>query len=103
VRVNISPKTPSGKWSTGFIVAFVVFLVAFPILVASGQRGGETFFDNLVLTIPILLAGASGVLALFTGLIAVIGKRERSILVFLAVLIGLLVLLFGLGEVMFPH
>jgi hypothetical protein len=103
MRVSILPKTPLGKWSTGFIVAFVLLFVAFLLLVASGQRGGETFFSNLVLTIPMLLAGTSGVFAFLTGLISVIRNRERSILVFLAMLIGLFVLLFGLGEIIFPH
>jgi hypothetical protein len=56
-----------------------------------------------VLTIPILLAGTSGMLAFFTGLIGVIRKRERSILVFLAMLVGLFVLLFSIGELVFPH
>jgi uncharacterized membrane protein HdeD (DUF308 family) len=50
-----------------------------------------------------LLAGTSGVFAFLTGLISVIRNRERSILVFLAMLIGLFVLLFGLGEIIFPH
>jgi len=103
MRVTILPKTPIGKWSTGFIGAFFVFFITFLLLVASGQRGGETFFSNLALTIPMLLAGTSGVLALFTGLISVIRNRERSILVFLAMLIGLFVLIFWLGEVIFPH
>ena len=103
MRVSILPKTALGKWSTGLIVAFIVFFVAFQLLVASGQRGGETFFSNLVLTIPILLAGTSGVFAFLTGLIGVIRNRERSILVFLAMLIGLFVLFFCLGEVIFPH
>jgi len=97
------PKTPLGKWSTASIVAFVIFFAAFQLLVASGQRGGETFFSNLVLTIPILLAGSSGVLAFLTGVISVIRNRERSILVFLATSIGLFVLIFWLGEVISPH
>jgi len=103
MRVSILPKTPLGKWSIGLIVAFIVFFMAFQLLVASGQRGGETFFSNLVLTIPILLAGTSGVFAFLTGLIGVIRNRERSILVFLSMVIGLFVLLFWLGEVIFPH
>jgi hypothetical protein len=103
MRVTILPKTPLGKWSTGLVVAFVVLLVAFLLLVASGQRGGETFFSNLVLTIPMLLAGTSGMLAFLTGLVGVIRNRERSLLVFLAMSIGLYVLILCLGEVIFPH
>ena len=97
------PKTTLGKWSVVLIVAFLVFLVSFQLLVASGQRGGETFFSALVLTVPILIAGICGVSAFVTGLIGVIRSRERSAIVYLAVTIGLLVLLFGLSEIIFPH
>ena len=103
MRVIVLPKSYLGKWSIGFIAAFIVFFVIFQLLVVSGQRGGETFFSNLALTIPILLAGISGVLAFFTGVIGVIRNRERSILVFLAMLIGFFILLFSIGEVAFPH
>jgi len=103
MRVIVLPKSYLGKWSIGFIAAFIVFFVIFQLLVVSGQRGGETFFSNLALTIPILLAGISGVLALLTGLAAVIRDRERSILVFLAMLVGFFVLLYCIGEIIFPH
>jgi len=92
-----------GKWSTGLIIAFLLFLAVFLILVASGQRGGDTFFSNLALTIPMLLAGVSGVSALVTGIIGIVKSRERSVLVFMATAIGLFVLVFSLGEILFPH
>ncbi|MBI2670751.1 hypothetical protein HYX18_02130 [Candidatus Woesearchaeota archaeon] len=69
----------------------------------SGQGGGATLFDNLVLTIPIFLAGISGILAFFTGIISIVKSKERSVLVFLATAIGLFVLIFVLGEFLFPH
>ena len=51
--------------------------------------------------------GRSGIgwffVGFFTGLIGVIRSRERSILVYLAMIIGLCVLLFILGEIIFPH
>ncbi len=61
------------------------------------------FFSNLTLTIPMLLAGVSGVSALVTGIIGIVKSRERSLLVFLATAIGLIVLIFSLGEILFPH
>ena len=103
MKLHFVPKTILGKWSVALIVAFIVLLVSFQLLVASGQRGGETFFSALVLTVPILIAGICGVSAFVTGLIGVIRSRERSVIVYLAVTIGLLVLLFGLGEIIFPH
>jgi hypothetical protein len=103
MKIHFIPKTTPGKWSVGLIIVFIVLLALFQFLVASGQRGGETFFSNLILTIPMLIAGISGISAFATGLIGVIMSRERSIAVYLATLIGLLVLLFVLGEIIFPH
>ena len=97
------PKTSLGKWSFGLIIVFFLLFVIFQLLVASGQRGGATFFSNPVLTIPILLAGISGVFAFFTGIISIVRSKERSVLVFLATAIGLFVMLFWLGEILFPH
>jgi len=54
----------------------------------------RNFFDNLALTIPIMLAGISGVSAFVTGFISIIKSKERSILVFLTTTIGFLVLVF---------
>ena len=103
MKIYFAPKTALGKWSVALIIIFIVLLGVFQLLVASGQRGGETFFSNLILTIPMLIAGVSGVSAFVTGLIGIIKSRERSVIVYLAALIGLFVLLFGIGEIVFPH
>ena len=103
MKIYFAPKTSLGKWSVALIIAFMVLLGVFQLLVASGQRGGETFFSNLILTIPMLIAGVSGISAFATGLIGIIKSRERSVIVYLAALIGLFVLLFWIGEIAFPH
>lgn len=102
MKDNFVPKTNLGKWSVGLIIALFAFFTLFQILVASGQRGGATFFSNPLLILPLLFAGICGVAAFFTGIIGIIKRRERSVLVFLATVIGFFVLLFVLGEV-FPH
>jgi len=103
MRISLKPRTITGKWSTGLIIAFFLFFAVFLIFVALGQRGGDTFFSNLALTIPMLVAGVSSVSALVTGIIGIVKSRERSVLVFLATAIGLVVLIFSLGEILFPH
>ena len=100
MRVNLVPKTNLGKWSVGLIIAFFAFLGLFQILLVSGQRGGDTFFSNPLLILPLLIAGICGVAAFFTGIIGIAKRGERSVLVFLATLIGLFVLLFMLGEIL---
>ena len=103
MKISLKPRTIMGKWSIGLIIAFFLFFAVFLILIALGQRGGDTFFSNLTLTIPMLLAGVSGLSAMVTGIIGTVLSSERSVLVFLATAIGLAVLIFALGEVIFPH
>lgn len=45
----------------------------------------------------------AGVSAFFTGIINLIKDKEKSFLIFLALMIGLLVLIFCLSEILFPH
>ena len=103
MRVHFKPTTDLGKWSAWLIVAFAILLGVFYILVASGQRGGDTFFSNPILTIPMLLAATSAIAAFIIGLISVVKRKERSVAVVLAIVFGLFVILFALGEVIFPH
>lgn len=97
------PKTFLGKLSLGLIIVFFLLFAVFQLFVTSGQRGGETYFSNLLLAIPITLAGISGIAAFFTGITALVKRKERSIAVYIAVLIGFFVLLFVLGEILYPH
>ncbi len=103
MKISILPKTLLSKWSVRLVIVFFLLFAVFQILVTSGQIGGDTFFSNFALAILTLVAGISGVLALSIGIIGVTKSRERSVLVFLAMVIGLLVLIFALGEILFPH
>jgi hypothetical protein len=103
MNINFLPKTDLGKWSVGFILAFFIFLGFFFMFVALGERGGDTFFSNVKLAIPALLTGISGIGTFITGLMSIIGSKERSIFVFLTTMIGLFVLIFVLGEILAPH
>lgn len=103
IMLTFLPKTKLGKWAVGLIVVFFALFILFQLLVASGQRGGETFFDNLMLTIPIFLAGICGIAAFFTGIVSIIKSKERSVLFFLTVMVGLFVLVFVVGEIVVPQ
>ncbi len=97
------PTTSLGKWSVLSVIGFALSIAALYLMIFLGERGGEGFFTNLWLAIPGLLAAVFGILSFLVGVIAVFWKRERSILVFVATIIGLLVLLFVSGEILFPH
>ena len=103
MKILFLPKTRLGKYSLWLFITFLILFVTFQIMVATGQRGGVTFFSNLLLSIPIIIAGISGILAFFTGIIGIIRNKERSSLVYFSVFVGFFVLLFILGELIFPH
>ena len=103
MQVHFKPKTKFGKRSAWLLIALAIFMVAFRTNLLLGYRGGDTFFSNPFLAIPILLAGISGIAALITGLIGIIRERERSISVYLAVAIGLIVLVIALAQIIPPH
>ena len=102
-RVLGWPSTRLGWWSVGLAVGFFAFFGLFQALVASGQRGGETFFSNPWLSLSILVAAGSAIVAGVAAVVAIFWKRERSFFSFLALLLGLIVLVFTLGELAIPH
>jgi hypothetical protein len=101
MRISILPKRALGWWSVGLAILALLFLspifsifrlfsVASQIGLSPGQIKGIAF----------AIAGGA---AFITGLISIIKSKERSIFVFLAMLIGLCALGFVLGEIIVPH
>ena len=101
--MKLKPTSTLGKLSILSIIFFFIFLGLFFELVYLGERGGQTFFSNLKLTIPFLLSAISGICSFIIGLTSIIKKKEKSILVFLSTLIGLFVLIYITLEFSFPH
>lgn len=96
------PKTKLGKWSVWCLGLLILFFIIVQIIIGSGQRGGDTFFDNLYISIPVALFALSGIFAFVFGLSSIIKNKERSPLVFIATIFGLLILAFIAGEFIGP-
>jgi hypothetical protein len=95
------PTTPTG-WAGRLLLLALVCFAAFVALVAAGQRGGDTFFSNLWLTLPVLAASAAALAAGGCGGVA-IARGERSVVAIVAVLIGAVIALWWAAELAFPH
>ena len=99
-KIKILPRTTLGKLSFVLIIIsvflFIINITLIKLLVDPSDSQKEQ-------TISMLVAAASGILSFFTGITSIIWKRERSILVFLSTLIGLLILWFMIGEILVPH
>ncbi len=99
MRISILPKSSLGRWSVGLAAAFILLSILFAVLTRLGEEPGPfalIFIANVAI-------GISLIAAFITGLISIIKSKERSILVFLAVLVGFCALLFFLGQFLCTH
>lgn len=68
---------------------------------------GKTIPQDIVrrpgIALPMLLGIFTGIAAFIAGMVAIIKKKERSLMVYVSSLFGFLVLLFVIGEVLFSH
>jgi len=110
MKINFMPQSRLGKWSLWLIVAMpVLFFVgaSFTNLLYPSVPAGNTILEDIagrpVLALTMLAGMVSGILAFAMGLIAVIRQKERALLVYVAIIIGALLMLFLAGEVLFPH
>lgn len=103
MKINFMPKTVMGWWSFGLIIAFFLSFAFFLLIVASGQRGGQTFFSNPWLAFSGISAAVFAISSFFVGIFSIVKNKERGVLVFLSTVIGFFVLLFVLGEILSPH
>ena len=94
LQIGILPKSSLGIWSVGLAAAFILLSILFAVLTGLGGEPGPfalIFIVNVVI-------GISSIAAFITGLVSIIKSKERSVLVFLAVLLGFCALLFYLGS-----
>jgi hypothetical protein len=109
MKINFTPKSHLGKWSIGLIVAMPVFFyigmsfVDFYSSIPAGRTIPHDIIARPGIALPMLAGFISGLTAFFTGIIGIIRKKDRSILVFLSTVMGFFVLLWCLAEILFPH
>lgn len=100
-RILRRPGTRLGWWAVGLTAAFVVL---FAVNSAVFMRlTVDAPWQHTVLPFYGIAMLACGLAAGIVGLIAIIRQRERSWLVWLAMLPGLWVLFLVLGEFLVPH
>ena len=100
---RLLPHSHTGIASVALAALFFLCIAFVRVVVTvTGQGGGDAFTDNLLVGVPMLVATAAGVAALVTGLVALIRSRDRSLLVWLAAGLGLLLAVLLLGELLGP-
>ena len=97
------PTTRLGLWAVRLLAAFAASFVVGISFVAVGEViAGDEAFDSLWLTVPLMVAAltavVAGVLAGVAAAFAIVRRRERSVLVFLPLLVLLFFAIFFVGE-----
>lgn len=107
MRLNFMPKTCLGKWAVGLAIVSVV-LTAFSLLVVIAIKGNPAVIAgnpllSILSTALSIMFSLAGPLSFLVGILTIIKHKEWSVCVPLAVLYGLALLMFLLGEFLFPH
>ncbi len=95
MHISVLPKTSLGKWSVGLAIAFILFFILLLILTGSNPFGPGTN-PVLAVVLKIIFVGLPGA-AFVTGLVSMIKRKERSVLVFVSTALGLWFLICGVG------
>ena len=101
------PNSKVGKWSVGLSIAFVALMaLSFLVAVAIGGDAAVVAASPLLSILNVTLnftLNLAGLLSLLLGIFTIIKYKEWLVCKYLAVLYGLALLMFVLGEFLFPH
>ncbi|MFY9903126.1 MAG: hypothetical protein WAK52_11050 [Trichococcus sp.] len=93
MKMQLWSKTTTGKWAAGLTLAFVVLMAIKMTALGAVIR----------LPLPTPVLALLGVVGFIMGLIAIIKYKDRAILTFLSIPVGLVIILWTLAEIAFPH
>jgi hypothetical protein len=105
--LKILPKSSLGKWSVGLIVGMpLLFIIgtSFTTSIYKSVAAGGTILADIstrpALALTMLAGIGAGISSFITGLLAIIRKKEYSLLVLISCSIGALLVLFLAGEIL---
>jgi hypothetical protein len=88
--MKLNPQTKSGKWSV-WLNAFFLIIITASITLVNGL--GILSYDDRWWDITVPIVFLASIVGFIFGVISII-KKERSILVYISVIVGLLTILF---------
>ena len=100
-RVTFPPSSALGRWSLRTFLAFVLFLVVAQLPIFSIDPDAPVYanpwhYGSILLTLGFALATA------LTGIVAVVRRKERSVLVFTAIALTTALLVFAVADIRAP-
>jgi len=107
MKIDFIPKTRLGKWSVGIGIALVI-LTAISLLFAVAIGGNPAVIAgnpllSILANILSVMFTLAGPVSFLIGIFAIVKYKDWSVCKSLAVLYVLTLLMFLLGEFLFPH
>jgi len=98
IKTQFLPKSSLRKWSTGLTVFFVLLITVFLTFMSFGM---VTFDQGHLWDITVAVAAPTEIIAFILSILAVKKKKERTVSVYLSLIIGACVILFLLLHSLF--
>lgn len=99
MKINFLPKSCLGTTSAALnifsVSTFIIFYIFAELL--------KVITSDILVTIFGVAAVIASITAFFTGVTAVVKNKERSVLVFLSIIIGFVVIAFIIGDIFLEH
>jgi hypothetical protein len=95
--VHLVPRSVLGGWSAFLTVAFFVLVAAGQVLVKLEQGGQEIAVTSGLPIVASVSAMVAGIGAFVTGTLAIFRNRDRSLAVFIAILVGGALIILTIG------
>ena len=110
-KIKFLPKSNFGKWALELIVLmpvwFFIGMSWVDVYEYNLVSAGNTILTDIIprpgVALPMLTGMVSGIAAGFIGIIGIFKKKDRSVLTILSTILGLLLLLWVMAEIIFPH
>lgn len=103
--MKLLPTTKLGKWSLVLLAGFFLLFIFTAVVIVGlfHQEGGKTFTDNLLISIPMFSAFVLVIMAFIAGVVSIWKYKERSLLIYVPIVLGLVISAFLIGELTTPH
>ena len=88
MKLSLLPKTTLGKLAVGFSIVFII------LIFVKIQNS---------LPVPTFAIAALGLVGFTIGIVAIFKNKDRAILNFIAIIVGVVIILWTAAELMFPH
>ena len=107
--MRIIPQSPVGKFAVAMIIMMPVLFVLGGMMASmyDDVEAGATILDDIAarpgVAIPMILGFVSGIEALIASIFAIVRKKDHAFLVYVTLAIGVMLVAFLVGEVVFPR